>query len=243
MPPKKKNTTGNKSTPPRAAGGGGRSGRKPPPPLTVGKPRPWGLIALTLVVVLFAAGVIGYAVLKVNESSKNTPQALADKAKQIQGITVVSYPAGEHDDNPIKYDQSPPFGGKHANAWADCAGTVYPNPIRSENAVHSLEHGAVWITYQPDLPSNQVDALTKRVDGVTQMLMSPYPGLKTKVSLQSWGHQLFVDDADDPRIDEFISDLRLNSVVTPEYGASCTNPDFKASPLPPDPTGAAPASG
>lgn len=242
MPPKKKNTTGKKSTPPRAAGGGGRSGRKPPPPLTVGKPRPWGLIALTLVVVVFAAGVIGYAVFKVNESSKNTPQALADKAKQIQGIAVASYPAGEHDDNPIKYDQSPPFGGKHANAWADCTGTVYPNPIRSENAVHSLEHGSVWITYQPDLPSDQVDALKKRVDGVTQMLMSPYPGLKTKVSLQSWGFQLFVDDANDPRIDEFISDLRLNSVVTPEYGASCTNPDFKASPLPPDPTGAVPAT-
>ena len=68
MPPKKKTTTARKSTtPPRAAGGGGRSGRKPPPPITVGKPKPWGLIALTLVVVLFAGLVIGYAVFEAQQ--------------------------------------------------------------------------------------------------------------------------------------------------------------------------------
>ena len=248
MPPKKKPTSkptagASKAGASKAgAGGGGRGGRRPPPPVALGKPKPWGLIALALVVVVFAAGVIGYAVFKVNESSKNTPQARVDNAKKIEGVNFVSYPSGEHDDNPITYDQSPPFGGKHANAWADCTGTVYPNPIRSENAVHSLEHGSVWITYKPGLAADQVSALAKKVDGQEQMLMSPYPGLKAPISLQSWGYQLFVDKADDPRIDEFIDDLKLNSVATPEYGASCVNPDFKASPPPPDPTGA-PQSG
>jgi hypothetical protein len=125
--------------------------------------------------------------------------------------------------------------------WADCTGTVYPDPIRSENAVHSLEHGAIWITYRPDLPADQVDELTKKVEGVSQMLMSPYPGLKSPISLQSWGHQLFVDSASDERVDDFIDDLRLNTVTTPEFGASCTNPEFKAAPLPQEPTGSAPA--
>ena len=249
MPPKKKpnrSTSSGKGGASRAGGGGrgGGGGRKPPPPLTMGKPKPWGLIGLTLVVVLFAAGVIGYAVVQVNESEGNTPQALADRAKEIPGITVVDYPAGQHNDGTIAYDQSPPFGGQHANAWADCTGTVYPNPIRSENAIHSLEHGAIWITYQPGLAEDQVGKLAGRVEGESQMMMSPYPGLKSPVSLQSWGHQLFVDNADDPRIDDFIKNLRLNSVTTPEFGASCTNPNFKTSPLPPDPTapaGSAPA--
>jgi len=239
MPPKKKPTRSTSSGRPAGAsrgGSGNRGGRKPPPPLTVGKPKPWGLIGLTLVVVLFAAGVIGYALVKVNESAENTPQALADKAKQIEGITVIDYPGGQHNDGTIKYDQSPPFGGQHANAWADCTGTVYPDPIRSENAVHSMEHGAIWITYRPDLPADQVSKLSGRVDGQSQMMMSPYPGLKQPISLQSWGHQLFLDNPDDPRIDDFIDDLRLNSVTTPEYGASCANPTFKSSPLPPDPT-------
>jgi hypothetical protein len=243
MPPKKKpnrnSSSGAKGGASRAAGGG-RSGRKPAPPLTVGKPKPWGLIGLTMVVVLFAVGVIGYAVVRVNESSKNTPEARAERVRSMQGVTVVDYPAGEHDDNPIRYDQSPPFGGKHANAWADCTGTVYPDPIRSENAVHSLEHGAIWITYRPDLPADQVDELKKKVEGVSQMLMSPYPGLKSPVSLQSWGFQLFVDSASDERVDDFIDDLRLNAVTTPEFGASCQQPDFKQSPLPQEPTGAAP---
>lgn len=240
MPPKKKPNRTSRSGASRATGGG-KSGRRPAPPLTVGKPKPWGLIGLTMVVVLFAAGVIGYAVYRVNESEKNTPQARADRVRAMQGVTVVDYPAGEHDDNPIRYDQSPPFGGKHANAWADCTGTVYPDPIRSENAVHSLEHGAIWVTYRPDLPADQVDELKKKVEGVSQMLMSPYPGLRTAVSLQSWGHQLFLDSATDERVDEFIDDLRLNSVTTPEYGASCANPEFKAAPLPQEATGAAPA--
>jgi len=240
--PSKKNKTRPATPASRTAAGGGRPGRKPPPPLPVAKPKPWGLIALTLAVVLFAAGVIGYALFRVNESSKDTPQARADAARQIQGVTVIDYKGGEHDDKPIAYDQNPPFGGKHANAWADCTGTVYPNPIRSENAVHSLEHGAVWITYRPDLPADQVDTLRKKVDGVGQMMLSPYPGLKSPISLQSWGHQLFVDSASDDRVGEFIDDLRLNSVTTPEYGAPCVNPEFKASPLPPDPAGSAPAS-
>lgn len=236
MPPKKKPTSNTGSGKGAGASRGGRGGRKAPPPMTIAKPKPWGLIGLTMVVVLFAVGVIGYAVFRVNESSGETPQALADRAKQIPGITVIDYPGGEHNDATIQYDQSPPFGGQHANTWADCTGTVYPSPIRSENAVHSLEHGAIWITYQPDLPEDQVSKLADKVDGVAQMMMSPYTGLKSPISLQSWGHQLFVENADDPRIDDFIKDLRLNSVTTPEYGAACSNPTFKTTPLPPDPT-------
>jgi Protein of unknown function (DUF3105) len=242
MPPKGKTAGKSKSSAKGAsAARGGRPGRRPPPPITVGKPKPWGLIAMTVAVVLFAAGVIGYAIVKVNEASKNTPEAKAEAARSIEGILVKDFPGGQHNDGPIKYDELPPMGGQHANAWADCTGTVYPNPIRQENAVHSLEHGSIWITYRPDLPADQVDALKKRVDGVGQMLMSPYPGLRSAISLQAWGHQLAVDSASDERIDEFIDDLRLNPTVAPEPNGSCVNPEFKAAPLPPDPTGSAPA--
>jgi hypothetical protein len=239
MPPKKK-TTPRKSTPsPRAAGGGGRSGRRPPPPITTGRSKPWGLIALTLVVVVFAGLVIGYAVLRINKSNQNTPEAKAADAKAIPGIVVKDFPSRNHVQGVVNYTDSPPFGGDHDPTWADCNGTVYPSALRKENAVHMLEHGAVWITYKPGLASDQVDALQKKVSGVGYMALSPYPGLKSNVSLQSWGHQLFVDSASDQRVDRFINDLRLNSAVTPEFGASCTNPDFKANPSPPDASGAA----
>lgn len=239
MPPKKKPNNRPSSSSSRPGGGGAkRSGRKAPP-ITVAKPKPWGLIALTLVVVVFAGAVIGYAVIKLNKSQENSPQAKADAAKSIQGIVVKDFPSRNHVSTTVAYTDSPPFGGDHDPTWADCNGTVYPAPIRNENAVHMLEHGAVWITYKPDLAADQLEALKKKVDGVGYMALSPYPGLKSPVSLQSWGHQLFVDSATDPRVDEFIDDLRLNTAVTPEPGASCTQPSFKANPIAPDPTGAA----
>ena len=108
--------------------------------------------------------------------------------------------------------------------WATCTGVVYTEPVRTENMVHSLEHGAVWIAYNPDL----VDAAPSsthsptRSTASTYTLMSPYPGLDQPISLQSWGHQLKVDSADDERIDQFITALRLNQYAYPEVGASCS---------------------
>jgi hypothetical protein len=188
---------------------------------------PWGLIIATVLIVVLAVGIIGYAISKNNKN-----KASADPTK-IAGIEHSAFQVGVHKTGVLKYNQSPPIGGEHNPYWADCTGTVYPNAIASENAVHSLEHGAVWITYKPGLPADQVDVLSKLVAGTQFMLMSPYPGLKTNVSLQSWGYQLFVDSATDPRVEQFVKTMRLNPKTTPELGASCSNPTFKTNPSTP----------
>lgn len=131
----------------------------------------------------------------------------------------------------IDYKFTPPIGGKHSQYWADCTGTVYPHPIANANAVHMLEHGAVWITYNAaTLPDAGLAKLTDLVHGLDYAAMSPYPDLKTPISLQAWGYQLFVHDANDPRIATFLTLLRHNPRVTPEYGASCAQPSFIAHP-------------
>ena len=127
----------------------------------------------------------------------------------------------------IHYDTSPPVGGDHSGLWANCTGTVYSHPIANENAVHMLEHGAVWITYDPEsLSSAGVAALARDVDGVDYTALSPYPGLKSPISLQAWGYQLFVNKPSDPRINEFLALLRHNPRATPEHGVSCYDPYF-----------------
>ncbi len=189
---------------------------------------PWGLIISTVLIVALAVGVIGYA---LHQGKKGS--SAAGSPDKIVGISHVSFPSGNHANGVIKYDQSPPMGGPHAPVWADCTGTVYPSQIANENAVHDLEHGAVWITYKPGLPNDQLDTLTKLVSGKQYMVLSPYAGLKTNISLQAWGYQLFVDSASDARIQQFITDLRLNQKNTPELGASCTNAAFKTSPSTP----------
>jgi hypothetical protein len=180
-----------------------------------------------VVIVALAVGVVFYA---VHAGKKKSTASNPDK---ISGIVHKSFPSGNHENGVIKYTDSPPFGGPHAPVWADCTGTVYPNQIASENAVHDLEHGAIWITYKPGLATDQVDVLTKLVAGNPYMLLTPYAGLKSNVSLQAWGYQLFVDSATDPRVQQFISDLRLNQKNTPELGASCTNATFKTNPSTP----------
>lgn len=212
----------------------GKSPRRRTPPPVASRPKPWGLIAGAVVVVVFAAAVIGYAVNKNIKAAPKDPATLATAAAKIPGIVVKNFAGGQHDSNPIKYDSLPPFGGPHNPVWADCNGAVYDKPIGDENAVHALEHGSVWITYRPDLPKSQVDTLKDLVEGNNYTLMSPYPGLKSAVSLQSWGHQLFVDSASDKRVKEFITDLRQNPQTTPEYGASCVNAQFRANPTSPD---------
>ncbi|MGI8667305.1 MAG: DUF3105 domain-containing protein [Jatrophihabitans sp.] len=189
---------------------------------------PWGLIITTVVIVVLAAGVIAYA---LNQGKKK--DATAGGADKIAGIVHKAFPSGDHVNGVITYAESPPMGGPHAPIWADCTGTVYPSQIASENAVHDLEHGAVWITYKPGLASDQLDVLTKLVAGQSYMLLTPYAGLKTNISLQAWGYQLFLDSASDPRVKQFITDLNRNQTNTPELGASCTNATFKTSPSTP----------
>ena len=223
----------------RPGKGRGRRGAAPAPSAP---PRSWGFIAATVAVVVFAGAVIGYAAYQARESGSRTPEGQAAAAREIDGVTVKDYPSRDHKPEDVAYDQSPPFGGPHDQAWADCAGTVYESAIRNENAVHSLEHGAIWVTYRPDLPADQVDVLRRKVEGTDYRMLSPFPGLTDAVSLQSWGYQLKVGSVSDERIDRFFDRLTQNSSATPEYGASCTNPQFKANPRAPGtPVGGAPA--
>lgn len=189
-----------------------------------------------LVTALLVAGVLaGCSVSRgPSHESGSTPSAppttttsaesTEDPAKDIRGVVVTEYQGGLHAQpgQRVAYTKAPPDGGRHDPVWADCDGAVYPVAVRTEHMVHALEHGAVWIAYDPArVGGADLGALAARVDGVPYMMLSPYPGLDQPVSLQSWGHQLKLADVADPRIDEFVQALRANEVTTPEPGARC----------------------
>lgn len=136
---------------------------------------------------------------------------------------VVQYPRPErgHDNNvEIPFGDLPPAGGIHHNAWQNCG--IYTEPIESKHVVHSMEHGAVWITYQPDLPESEVAALQDIVRGQSYLILSPYPEQRSPVVLTAWGLQLEVESASDGRIGQFIERYRVGP-QTPERGGSCSN--------------------
>lgn len=136
----------------------------------------------------------------------------------LDAVTTASYPAGLHIAGEITYTESPPIGGQHNVVWQNCG--TYNVPIHSEHAVHSMEHGAVWITYRPDLPADQVQTL-KNVASDDFMLLSPYPGLSSPVVASAWNRQLRLESATDSRLRAFIDAYKNNPTNTPEFGAPC----------------------
>ena len=107
------------------------------------------------------------------------------------------------------------------------------SPVPNERAVHNLEHGAVWITYQPSLPPSQVSQLRAFVDQQTTVTpaggaasryldLTPYPGLPSPIVISSWGFQLTVSSPADPRLQQFVNKFRASPAYTPEYGGACT---------------------
>jgi hypothetical protein len=126
---------------------------------------------------------------------------------------------GEH---PV-YDLTPPAGGHHLSVWQTCTGSVYPAPVVDGNAVHSMEHGAVWLTYDPELVDQaRIEALGLLIQGRDYSLMSPYPGQGVAVSLQSWGNRYQTEDPADPMIEDYLDTYILNERFNPETMATCS---------------------
>ncbi|THV28776.1 DUF3105 domain-containing protein [Glycomyces paridis] len=131
--------------------------------------------------------------------------------------------AADWDGTPPEYELKPPAGGNHLSAWQTCTGSVYDAPIVDGNAVHSMEHGAVWLTYDPELLDQAaVDALALLIQGRDYSLMSPYPGQGVAISLQSWGNRYQTDDPADPVIEGYLDGFVLNQRFNPELNATCS---------------------
>ncbi len=135
--------------------------------------------------------------------------------RAIEGLEVYSNLSREHVTNVDIPDEGvPPVGGVHDPTPLTCG--VYREPVPVANAVHSLEHGAIWIAYHPDVSDELVAELESYVDNYT--LIAPYPGLQNEVVVTAWGYRLRFDGAPDERLDQFITRYKGQG---PEPGASC----------------------
>lgn len=140
-----------------------------------------------------------------------------------------------HVPGPVTYAMTPPAGGPHNGVWLNAG--VYTKAVPSERAVHAIEHGAIWITYDPTLPKAQVREL---VDFVGRQSLIPEPkgkggiavagqanryivlspwkddALPAPIVMSSWGHQLRLTSATDPRMQRFIDTFRHRKPYSPE---------------------------
>lgn len=135
----------------------------------------------------------------------------------ISGLRTFSDLAQNHVATLVSYPETPPVGGDHSPIPQTCG--AYDQPVPNERGVHSMEHGAVWITHRPDLPAPQVARLRGQARR-SHVLVSPYPGLPAPVVASAWGRQVRLDSADDPRLAKFVDEFRQGP-QTPEPGAPC----------------------
>jgi Protein of unknown function (DUF3105) len=163
-----------------------------------------GTILLTLLIV----GIIGL-------NSWQNRQVDIDGIERIGGLQRGHQEGATYTDA----QELPPAGGIHNPTWQNCG--VYDTPIDNQYAVHALEHGAVWITYNPDLPADQIERLQDLVSGASHRLLSPYPGQTSPIVATAWGLQLSLDDAEDGRLRQFIRNYEQGP-QTPELGAVCS---------------------
>ncbi|WP_017570621.1 DUF3105 domain-containing protein [Nocardiopsis halotolerans] len=144
------------------------------------------------------------------------------RSRTISGVEEYEVGSYAHVDTgqTVNYEQSPPVGGDHWNAWQNC--NVYSEPVTNEFAVHSLEHGAVWITYQPDLPEEEVQALNDMYSAGDYLVVSPYEGeMEAPIVASSWGRQVTAETADDENLQRFVR-LYERGTDVPEPGAACS---------------------
>ncbi|MDH6543306.1 DUF3105 domain-containing protein [Streptomyces lavendulae] len=173
---------------------------------------------------VIVAGLVGFGSwLLIEQKQKDKDTAAARKAPVSGEREWDAKKLGRnHVETPVKYEMNPPVGGDHNPRWMNCNGDVYKNPIPEVNAVHSLEHGAVWVTYNEKAAPGDVEALAGKVGKTPYTLMSPDKEQAGTIMLSAWGKQLTVDKADDPRVAQFFTKY-VQGPQTPEPGAACTN--------------------
>jgi hypothetical protein len=162
-------------------------------------------------------GAVGGAVLVVVLLLLRNPLASVSEDPPL-GEAVPLPARATHTSNPadmIGRPGEPPAGGPHF-AQPQRTG-IYDKPVPDGNAVHALEHGIVWITYNPDLLSGEAIDMLEDIAGDFRrdVILSPRPQNSMAVAAVSWGRVLSLDAPDEQLLKDFI---RTNRDRSPEPG-------------------------
>ena len=179
-----------------------RSTPAPPTRKPIGKTIAYGLVGAGLVALVVFLSI----------PPEKIPEGIPE------GTQAVAIDDPRHIEGPIDYAQAVPAGGPHNPVPLDCG--IYDFEVPQENAVHSLEHGAIWITYRPEIGDDAISSLESVARTRRKSILSPVPDQEPPILATAWGWQLELSDPDDVRLRQFI--LAFESASTaPEPGAAC----------------------
>lgn len=172
--------------------------------------------SIAVVAGLVAGG--GYLMSAADQQDRAEEQA---KSSPVRGERSWDELTQNHVQKKVDYPMNPPVGGDHNPVWMNCDADVYTAPVPNENAVHSLEHGAVWVTYNEKAKPSDIEKFAERVARTPYSLMSPVKDQDAPLILSAWGKQVTVKSATDARVAQFFTKY-VQGPQTPEPGAACT---------------------
>ncbi len=181
-----------------------------------------GIVSAIVGAVAVVAVIVTFVVIIPATTPQPAPDPVASGDASdidIAGLQEFEGLGNKHVEGDVTYEQTPPAGGDHSATWLNCG--VYGEPVPNVNAVHALEHGAVWVTYNPDeLDDAGVAELRTKLPS-SYIVLSPYPDLPSPIVASAWGAQVALDSPDDERLESFLQRF-WQSPNSPEPGAACS---------------------
>ena len=155
--------------------------------------RRWPLVGVAVVAVV--AVVIGYFAFRATAD-------LPGMKMPDQGNAHLRTAADPHE----PYNSDPPTSGPHLPYIAPWG--VHTRPIQRELQVHNLEDGGVLVQYNCECPelAARLRDLVQKYD--KQVILAPYPEMKSKIALTAWTRIETLADFDEARVRRFIEVYR-----------------------------------
>lgn len=180
-----------------------------------GQPEPrevnWKRILLWFGGIAAVVGLTALVVTGGNSSKTGRPDP-------PDGTEILDVDSALHVQGGVDYsDDAPPAGGEHDPTPLACG--FYDFVVPDENVVHSLEHGVVWVTYEPGIGDDELGIL-RDIGRGQETIVSLLPDQGSPVIGTAWGAQIRLDSAEDPRLEQFVRAFR-DAETSPEPFASC----------------------
>ena len=108
------------------------------------------------------------------------------------------------------YNSNPPTSGPHGSTINK---GVHDEEFPDESLVHNLEHGVVWVSYQPDIPEEVVNELEDITKSHGKVVLTIRSANEKDIALSAWGRLDTFDvnpdgTIDKARIEDFIKRYR-----------------------------------
>lgn len=147
------------------------------------------------------------------DDGSDPPETLPERGDEqyIQDVEQFGSQGTEHVRGEVDYERIPPLSGPHHGGVVNAG--YYEQRQSTEKLVHSLEHGAVVIYYDPDV-------ITEEARSDLQQRASTHTGTWTSVivvpsiqeepdapyTLTAWQHRLRLDEYDSDAVTAFLAE-------------------------------------